>query len=174
MIKIESCSIDNLDSIMDMQNSVFESNKKTGKENWFIVTGKELLEEGLKNNELLILGAFCKDELTAFIAMSFGDSRNMFKELLNNGDKEFVYVKIIIVKEGYRGQGLQRTLLQALENEVLKNPQLKYMGAITHPDNIYSLRNFKAEGYEIKGKVIPDPKPGYPRVLLFKTLHKHN
>ena len=176
MIEIRPCTIEHVDSIMKMQNSVIENNKKTGKENWYIVTEKSVLEEGLKSGELLVLGAFCNDELIACIAMSVGDPHNMFKTLLNeyknNEDKQFVYVKMAIVKEGFRGQGLQRKLLFALEDEALKNPQIKYMGAIVHPDNKYSLKNVVDAGYEIKGNAVPDPHPGYPRKLIFKTLNK--
>ena len=176
MIEIKSCTIEHIDSIMEMQNSVIENNNKTGKENWYIITEKSELEEGLKSGYLLVLGGFCNNELIACIAMSVEDPHNMFKELLNgynnNEDKQFLYVKMAIVKEGFRGQGLQRKLLLALEDEALKNPQIKYMGAIVHPDNKYSLKNVADAGYEDKGSVIPDPLPGYPRKLIFKTLNR--
>ena len=178
MFTIKPCSIEDVDTIMDMQDHVIEINNKTGKGSWYIVTKRCDLEEGLKNNDLLVLGAYCNGELAACIAMSFGDSHGMFKTLLNNyqnnEDKQFAYAKMAIVKEAYRGHGLQRTLLQALEAEALKNPQIKYMGAIVHPDNSFSLKNVLAEGYENKGRAIPDPHPGYPRVLLFKTLERQN
>ncbi|MBQ3350360.1 MAG: GNAT family N-acetyltransferase [Thermoguttaceae bacterium] len=176
MFTIKPCSIEDVDTIMDMQDHVIEVNNKTGRGNWYIVTERCELEDGLKNNDLLVLGAYCNDELAACIAMSVGDPNGMFKELLNNlqnnEDKQFGYAKMAIVKEAYRGHGLQRTLLHALEVEALKNPQLKYIGAIAHPDNSFSLKNLKAEGYENKGRVVPDPHPGYPRVLLFKTLDR--
>ena len=175
MFTIKPCSLEDVDAIMEMQESVIQTNERTGR-NWYFITERRTLEEGLKNNELTVLGAFCNDELAACIAMSFGDPRGMFKTLLNNyqnnEDKQFAYAKMAIVKEAYRGNGLQRTLLHALEVEALKNPQLKYIGAIAHPDNSFSLKNLKAEGYENKGRVVPDPHPGYPRVLLFKTLDR--
>lgn len=176
MFTIKPCSIEDVDTIMDMQDHVIEVNNKTGRGNWYIVTERCELEEGLKNNDLLVLGAYSAGELAACIAMSIGDPHDMFKALLNNHqnneDKQFGYAKMAIVKEAYRGHGLQRTLLHALEVEALKNPQLKYIGAIAHPDNSFSLKNLKAEGYENKGRVVPDPHPGYPRVLLFKTLDR--
>ena len=176
MFTIKPCSFEDVDTIMEMQDHVVEVNNKTGRGNWYIVTERCELEEGLKNNDQLFLGAYSAGELVACIAMSIGDPNDMFKGLLNNHqnneDKQFGYAKMAIVKEAFRGYGLQRTLLHALEVEALKNPQLKYMGAIVHPVNSFSLKNILAEGYEIKGRVVPDPHPGYPRVLLFKTLDR--
>ncbi|MBR3209824.1 MAG: GNAT family N-acetyltransferase [Bacilli bacterium] len=54
----------------------------------------------------------------------------------------------IMVKDEYRGQGLQRKMLQFAQKQAEK---LKMNGlvATVHPDNIYSLNNFVHEDYKV-------------------------
>ena len=60
----------------------------------------------------------------------------------------YMLIDSIMVKDEYRGQGLQRKILQFAQKQAEK---LKMNGlvATVHPDNIYSLNNFVHEDYKV-------------------------
>ena len=66
------------------------------------------------------------------------------------------------VHSDYRGQGLQRRLMETAERELGPG---KILLCTIHPDNRYSLRNALTEGYEIQATL---PMYGSIRHLLRK------
>lgn len=172
MSKIKPCTEEHLDAILKMQETVLDENKENGKENLLLITERDEFEDCLKNGQ--ILGAFCEDRLIACVAMSSGSKDSKFERLPeiseNSGHKKIAYIELVIVDKDFRGQGLQKELLHALEEYVRKNPEYGFMGAMASPDNEPSMRGFRACGFEDRGFVEPPPK--YPRKLLFKVLNK--
>ena len=72
-----------------------------------------------------------------------------------------------MVDEEFRGKGLQKSLMEVAEE------QLKFLGyhwlmGTAHPENVYSVSNFRKLGYEI---VAEDLKyGGLPRYVFCKKI----
>lgn len=60
----------------------------------------------------------------------------------------YMLIDSIMVKENFRGYGLQRQMLK-LAYKKAKEQKQDGLVATVHPDNIYSLNNFLKEGYQI-------------------------
>ena len=70
------------------------------------------------------------------------------------------------VHPDYRGQGLQRRLLDTAEQE-LRERGVRYQLCTIHPENSFSLNNALKQGYEIQKTC---PKYGSVRHFLCKTI----
>lgn len=68
------------------------------------------------------------------------------------------------VRPDYRGQGLQRKLIQCAEEQLSREGK-RILLCTVHPDNRFSLQNVLAQGYTIQKKL---PKYGSVRYLLRK------
>ena len=66
----------------------------------------------------------------------------------NLPDDKVMLIDSVMVAEGYRGHGLQLQILAKLE-ERAKQLELNGLVATVHPENQYSLRNFKKAGYRV-------------------------
>lgn len=67
-----------------------------------------------------------------------------------DGEKllEVGQIESTFVMEDYRGNSLQNTLYEILE-DISKNNGDKIIAATVHPENVYSLTNFKKRGYDV-------------------------
>lgn len=72
------------------------------------------------------------------------------------------FVEKCFVHPSYRGRGLQSTLLMATLAAMM-NRGIIAAYALASPDNPWSLRNFKARGFEVVGKTEID---GHKRLIL--------
>ena len=72
------------------------------------------------------------------------------------------FVEKCFVHPSHRGQGLQSTLLM-MNMAAMMNRGIISAYALTSPDNPWSLRNFKARGFEVVGKTEID---GRKRLIL--------
>lgn len=65
----------------------------------------------------------------------------------------YMLIDSVMIKEGYRGHGLQRQILKFVYDRAI---DLKMNGLVStvHPDNKYSLNNFILEDYKILHKLI--------------------
>ncbi len=75
---------------------------------------------------------------------------------LNLSEEEQSYVahmEIAMVRDGYRGLGIQKHLMEQTEQD-LKDQGYKYLMGTAHPENIYSVGNFKKLGYDIVTEAI--------------------
>ncbi len=147
--RIKPCSENHLSSIIKLQESVLKDSNE--KERLLLQTTPETLKKLLENDGM-ILGAFSKNRLVAYIAMSKGDN-DRFKDCLdgidNNERKKFAFIEHIIVEKDYCGLDLQNNLLQALEVRIGNNPNFKYMGALVSAESKSDLDSFNAAGFEI-------------------------
>ncbi len=78
----------------------------------------------------------------------------------------YMLIDSIMVKEEYRGQGLQRKMLDFAYKRA---KELKMYGLVAtiHPDNIYSLNNFIEEKYEVINTI---KIHGGPRRIVIKNI----
>lgn len=72
------------------------------------------------------------------------------------------FVEKCFVHPSYRGRGIQSTLLK-MSMVAMINQGIIAVYALTSPNNTWSLRNFKARGFEVVGKTEID---GYKRLIL--------
>ena len=64
------------------------------------------------------------------------------KEMLT----KVAHIESVAVLPSFRGYKLQKELLETAEN-IEKGKDTKYLMATVHPDNVYSVRNFRDEGF---------------------------
>lgn len=94
-------------------------------------------------------GAFLNDELIAY-------------NLCYNNEYCIAFVEKCFVHPNHRGHGLQSTLLMMSMDAMRRNGIINAF-AMTSPNNIWSLRNFRARGFDTVGEV---EFQGYKRLIL--------
>ena len=72
----------------------------------------------------------------------------------------------VMVKDEYRGYGLQRKMLQ-FANDRARTLNMDGLIATIHPDNLYSLNNFYSEDYVLLHKL---KIHGGPRNIVIKNI----
>ena len=144
-LHIRSLKAEDLDAILELQETTILGLKDRSvlREN----TPEILLQSIADRN--IALGAFCNQELAAIgIAVDpVPPETDLRANLQTHTVGKAMDLKLIIVKEGYRGNGLQRALTCILE-------KIAYTRGFTHfctsvsPNNPYSVNNTLAMGYE--------------------------
>ena len=77
--------------------------------------------------------------------------------------KQAVHMEIAMVRKEYRGQGLQRQMMEKAE-EILKEQGFHYLLGTAHPDNVASVNSFLRLNYE---QVMTKEKYGGMRRSIF-------
>ena len=81
-----------------------------------------------------------------------------------------VHMDTSVVHPAYRGQGLQRKMVQTAE-KALSGRGEKILLCTVHPENQYSLRNMQTQGYSIRKRV---EMYGSERYILQKNIFGKN
>lgn len=141
----------------------------TNKE-WFYLDPPEDVREMMESGVMTLwvamdgeklAGAF--DSLTPGLeAYNYGYQLGFSQEDL----QKVINMDTAAVHPDYRGQHLQRRLLQAAEAELSGSGE-KHLLCTIHPDNIYSLQNALAQGYTIQKTL---PMYGSVRHILRKDI----
>lgn len=121
----------------------------------------------------LVLGAFCDDLFVAFGILYYaGDDHENLAYSLDAHDDLYTYanIKVVIVKDGYRGHGLQKTFIRDFE-KYAKTIGVNTLLSTVSPDNMYSCRNLEQCGY-ISVKRLKK-YGGKDRLLYMKNLGQH-
>ena len=63
------------------------------------------------------------------------------------------HMEIVMVRSSYRGNGLQKKLMEAAE-EQLRSAGFRWLMGTAHPDNVYSVHNFEQLGYKLVTKAL--------------------
>lgn len=145
----KKCSIKDLDSIMELQKKICDGMDDS---DWFVATSRE------ENMFFLtapntIYGIFDNEKLVAYGSLGFPGKKvdNLGRDLDWPEEKVLrcATLDTIVVDSDYRGLGLQRKLINlCVEHARQTKPDCIVLTTIC-PDNIYSLRNALAEGFEI-------------------------
>ena len=119
-----------------------------------------------------VVGAFCNGELMGFGVLYFArdSEENLAQYVRTDVDDYSVYanIKLIIVREAYRGRGLQKQMMESLEAAARKRG-IRELFATISPQNVHSENNFLAMGYTKEGYV--EHKYGnYDRNVFAKVL----
>lgn len=145
-IDIRLLEKDEVEEALEFQQGIFDGMPR--KEWFYLVTRDEFLRvmEGRGKVGFLMDG----DREMSIFSFSYGEDDLLEKYGLDN--KNVMIVHGVMVKEEYRGRGLQRKMLKMAVGDAKKN-EVDGVAATVHPDNIYSLRNFLSEGFEIMNKI---------------------
>lgn len=101
------------------------------------------------SGENIALGVFLDDELIAIglTVLPVPPETDLRENLQNHTVDKAMDLKLIIVKEKYRGNGLQRKLIQLMEDEAISRG-ITHLCTSVSPNNPYSYNNVLAMGYE--------------------------
>ena len=77
------------------------------------------------------------------------------------------HMEIAMVRRAYRGNGLQKKLMEAAE-EQLRSAGFRWLMGTAHPDNVYSVHNFEQLGYKLVTKALK--YGGLPRYIFCKKI----
>ena len=158
-----------LDSFVDLQQQVHEGMEHP---EWFYVDSADevhaLMENGVMELWLAMDGSRVAGALDLLIP---GLESYNYGYVLNFSEEELlrtVNMDSAAVHPDYRGQGIQRALLETAE-QWLGRDRDRILLCTVHPDNIYSLRNAVGQGYTIVRKI---GIYGSVRYLLQKNIEK--
>lgn len=121
----------------------------------------------------LVLGAFCDDLFVAFGILYYaGDDRENLAYSLDTRDDLYTYanIKVVIVKDGYRGHGLQKAFIRDFE-KYAKTIGVNTLLSTVSPDNMYSCRNLEQCGYKSVKRL--KKYGGKDRLLYMRNLGEH-
>lgn len=99
----------------------------------------------------LVLGAIYNDAIVGFgiLYIAGDDKENLAYSLDTHGDlSEYGNVKLVIVKDEFRGNGLQRIFVARFE-EYAKRIGIKYLLSTVSPVNSYSSKNLELSGFKV-------------------------
>ena len=105
-----------------------------------------------------------------FIARTSELGEENLGKYLNLNEEELTrvaHMEIAMVDEEFRGRGLQKELMKTAE-EHLKFLGYHWLMGTAHPENVYSVNNFRKLGYEIVAKDLK--YGGLPRYVFCKKI----
>lgn len=149
-----------LDGALDFQADIIDG--MDTKEFFTPLTREEFITPILGRDNVYFLRY--NDELIG-LAVATCDVPEVLREY-NIPYEDVMLVDSIMVKKEFRGNGLQRQILELLEKKA-KELGLKGMTATIHPENIYSLRNFLGMDYKVLHLAFLH---GGERLVVFKEL----
>lgn len=133
---------------------------------WFCLDTPEEFRQRMENGSTWLWVAEDGEKLAGIFTVVFpGTSPVNYGWQLNLPSEDLTQVvnmDTAAVHPDYRGQGLQRRLMQTAERELGPG---KILLCTIHPDNQYSLHNAQSQGYEIQATL---PMYGSIRHLLRK------
>ena len=148
MIRI--CNSDDVKDIYDIQKIVINSFKENEKgyflpftEEWYL----RIVNNPLKDGE--IYGAFYKNKMIAWIFLSVSTRMEQIKSFIPDINGKCADIDGVIVLPEYRGNGLQKILVNYLEKKAQEKGINNVVAEVTF-ENHYSLKNLQDLGYEIK------------------------
>lgn len=147
-IKIKTATPAELNILMKFQSDII--NKMEHKEFFTPLTEEEFLEpiNGIGNVYML----FYHKEMIGLFVLNASPSKEIISEYNLENPTNIGIFDSIMIKEKYRGYGLQRQCISYLDKKA-KKYNLKEIIATVHPDNKYSLNNFLKMKYQITNKL---------------------
>lgn len=124
----------------------------------FAADDEEFITEIITSKDGAIVLYYDGDEFVGFFELTIPDDKEHLEEYLVKEYKPEtdyntvgVYESVAVVPE-YRGNGFQQQIAIRME-EIARERGIKVMTGTVHPENPYSVNNFKASGYEILAEV---------------------
>ncbi len=161
-----------LPAVLDCMNEIYQ---ELPEKSWFSMDGREELVRymtisgfGLKAERVTADGA--KELAAVFVARTcdLGDENlGSYLELDDTQLSLVAHMEIAMVRSAYRGNGLQKKLMEAAE-EQLRSAGFRWLMGTAHPDNVYSVHNFEQLGYKLVTKALK--YGGLPRYIFCKKI----
>ena len=168
--KIRSCNRSNLEEIVEVQKIVVD---KIDDKNIFIDTDVETIKEYLCDERLYaVRGVFSGNSLCAYLFLIFTPdhaeslSKYIYNDKYNINIKDIVTLDTAAVLPDYRGNGLQRLLIQDAHN-LAKEKNCNFLVTCVSPSNHFSLNNILKEEFCICRTIFLHDKK---RILLYKKI----
>lgn len=161
-IKIHIINKSELDDLLTFQKNIINN---MSKKEWFTsLTKEEFLTPIIGRDNAYF---FTYDNLVIGLLVLTCDIPEVLEEYqLPKGN--YILIDSIMVKEEFRGNNLQRKMLEFAYKRA-KELNMDGLVATIHPDNIYSLNNFIVEEYSIIHELNIH---GGPRYIVVKNINK--
>ena len=167
-LTLKLIEINRIKESIDLQKEIIGGIIDNDKKNIFEDLSNDEMFQSIKDN--VAIGLYKDDNLVAQINVLFNilDQNNIILDLLPNNEVSLnaAIIDYVVVKEDYRGFGIQNTLLFAAEC-LAKKYGKKGICAVTSPLNVHSTKNFVSQGYKILATL---PKYKSERHYLWKTI----
>ena len=149
-LEIRTCNSNDVKDIYNIQEIVINNFKKEEKgyflpftEEWYL----RIVNNPDKDGE--IYGAFCNNKMIAWIFLSVSTRMEQIKSFIPNIDGKCADIDGVIVLPEYRGNALQKILVNYLESKAKEKGITNIVAEVTF-GNDFSLNNLQSLGYEIK------------------------
>ena len=149
-LKIRKCFIEDVKEINDIQNEVI-SNFNENEKGYFLPFTVEWYQRIINNPESdgEIYGAFYDNKMIAWIFLSVSTRMEQIKSMIPDIEGKCADIDGVIVLPEYRGNGLQKILVNYLEERAKEKGINNVVAEVTF-GNEFSLKNLQDLGYEIK------------------------
>ena len=143
-LQLRPCTTADLDAVVELNEAVYAAlpDKSVLRHNSVEMIASCLVEPNLT------LG-FWDDDLLVAIGMLYVPQcieEDHFHDIGLSGDYRSANQKLFLVREGYRGQGLQRKLIHEIE-KIAVAKGFNLLCTTCAPNNGFSINNFLKEGY---------------------------
>lgn len=169
-LEIRTCNSDDVKDIYNIQKIVI-NNFKEDEKGYFLPFTEEMylriVNNPLEDGE--IYGAFYNNKMIAWIFLSVSTRMEQIKSFIPNIVGKCADIDGVIVLPEYRGNGLQKILVNYLENKAKEKGISNIVAEVTF-GNEFSLNNLKDLGYKIKNWYKKDEN--IKRHILLKELGK--
>ena len=149
-LEIRLCTSEDVKEIYKLQNIVIDYFKENEK-GYFLPFKEEsylrIVNDPIHDGE--IYGAFLKDKMIAWVFLSVSNRMKELKSFIPNIEGNCADIDGIIVLPEYRGNNLQKVLVNYLEKRARELGIRNIVAEVTF-GNEYSLRNLQSLFYEIK------------------------
>lgn len=167
-LEIRLCTSEDVKDIYKLQNIVIDYFKENEK-GYFLPFKEEsylrIVNDPIHDGE--IYGAFLKDKMIAWVFLSVSNRMKELKSFIPNMEGNCADIDGIIVLPEYRGNNLQKVLVNYLEKRAKELGIRNIVAEVTF-GNEYSLKNLQSLGYEIKNWYQKDKN--IKRHILLKRL----
>lgn len=167
-LEIRLCTSEDVKDIYKLQNIVIDYFKENEK-GYFLPFKEEsylrIVNDPIHDGE--IYGAFLKDKMIAWVFLSVSNRMKKLKSFIPNIEGNCADIDGIIVLPEYRGNNLQKGLVNYLEKRAKELGIRNIVAEVTF-GNEYSLKNLQSLGYEIKNWYQKDKN--IKRHILLKRL----
>lgn len=168
-------------AIQEDKDEIWEVMKEAAqtveKKEWFAAGDEGYIKEILEGKGFIILTREEKSKELAgfFIVVIPGEEDYMgdYAGVPKEENDKIVHLDTAAVKSSFRGNKLQRRMLEKAEEELVqimkeKHHAIQYRLCSVHPENTFSLLNMTENGYEIKART--QLYGGLERFVLCKTV----
>lgn len=167
---IRTCNSDDVNEIYNIQEIVI-ANLNEDEKGYFLPFTEEWYIRIVNNpqNDGEIYGAFYDNKMIAWIFLSVSSRMQQIKSFIPNINGKCADIDGVIVLPEYRGNGLQKILIEHLENKAKEKGINNVVAEVTF-GNEFSLKNLQDLDYKIKTWYQKDKN--IKRHILLKELKK--